>query len=199
MSITKDRGITDSCNRETETLSIRVHDIKWPYGTKDFPKEIYMDIEVSEDNIDDYVGDTIFHKIVDWFRVEPDSFDWEASENSEDDGDEDTPDFLDDMIDAVSKETVPGRVFAVMSVLADHELLPSDDESENDEDDEDDEDFEDDDCDCDCDDCPYDDNDEDDESDEDEDSNEDLCEIFADFLNGLAKELKASKNKDSDR
>ena len=197
MSITKDRGITGGCNRETETLSIRVHDIKWPDGTKGFPKEIYMAIEVSEDNINDYVGDTIFYKIADWFKVEPYSFDWEASEDSEDDEEDDTPDFLDDMIDAVSKDTVSGRVLAVMSVLADHGLLPSDDESEDDEDDED---FEDDDCgcDCDCDDCPYDDDDEDDESD-DEDSSENFCEIFADFLNGLAKELKASKSKDSDR
>ena len=199
IGITRKNGITNS-DKDSMTFDIRVHDIKWPKG-KSLPKDTFLiDVEVPEDDEDKSLGDVIFDRLSNWFNEDPISFYWENADVEDDeDEDEDTsPDFLDDLIDAVSKKTVEGRVFSVMSVLADHGLLPS----EEDDTDSEDEDCDcecDDDCDCDCDECPC----EDEESEEDEEVSEDeYFNMCADFLNGLVNLVKESKkgtSKDTDK
>lgn len=201
----RENGII-SDDKEKETIVVAVNSIEWPDKFDYLPWDMTMnlDLEGGDKEDTDYIGDIISNKLWFMFHVRPYAFGWDILED-EDEDDEDTCDLdcencpyddeddededeaedegtdgpmLDDLIDAVSKPTITGRVFAVLGVIADHGLLPSE---------EDDTDSEDEDCDC-----------EDEESEEDEEVSEDeYFKMCADFLNGLANLVMESKKKDS--
>lgn len=181
-------------------LSVSVEDIEWPKNLQAYlPSSMTLDVEVGDE---DFLSDVIRDRIKELLDVYPQGFNYAViDDDDEDDEDEDAEeesadyDFLDDLIEAVSKPTTHGRVFAVLGVLADHGLIPTDEETPTDGEEEDD------DCECDddCDNCPC--NDE--NSTEDKEDKIELDDYYlhlcADFFNELVNIVKQSKSKDTDK
>ena len=157
-------------------LAVNVDEIEWPDDYDEYlPWEMTLNILVEGDNT---LGGTIAATLEDIFGVSPKSFSYNTLDEDEDEETEaeDEPaedinenDFLDDLIEAVSKPTVHGRACAVLGVMADHDFL-KDEETPTDEEEEDKVGLDD-----------------------------DYIRACADFFNELANLVKQSKSKDTDK
>lgn len=184
---------------DSVVLSVSVENIKWPEKLQAYlPSSMTLDVEVGDE---DSLGDAICDRIEELLDVYPQSFyyfviddeDDEDEDESEDEGTDGS--MLDDLIEAVSRPTTHGRVFAVLGVLADHGLIPTDEETPTDEEEEDDN------CECDsdCDNCPCNDENPTEGEENKVGLDNDYLQACADFFNELANIVKQSKSKDTDK
>ena len=188
-TVKNDDRATDTEKTEVEDdsvlLAVNVDEIEWPDDYDEYlPWEMTLNILVEGDNT---LGGTIAATLEDIFGVSPKSFSYNTLDDDEDEETEaeDEPaedinenDFLDDLIEAVSKPTVHGRACAVLGVMADHDFL-KDEETPTDEEEE-------------CDNCPC--NEENKVG-----LDDDYIRACADFFNELANIVKQSKSKDTDK
>ena len=209
----KETGTVKNDDRATETekteveddsvlLAVNVDEIEWPDDYDEYlPWEMTLNVLVKDD---DTLGGTIAATLEDIFGVSPKSFSYNTLDDDEDEETEaeDEPaedindnDFLDDLIEAVSRPTTPGRVFAVLGILADHGLIPTDEETPTDEEEEDECEG----CDDDCDHCPYNVENPTENEENKVGLDDDYIRACADFFNELANLVKQSKSKDTDK